>query len=230
MNANLKEISNFIKKNKSYSDFNLVDNFLLNLNFTKINFKNNLKNNLVGGNLDIIEANTDNSLDAVKPVIHTYTIKKGTLLYHTTLNKKESNKHSNFNQDKSIDFFTPNYSIVTDKLYECSNNTQNGYIHVYKVIKDIPNIYIELFNDIKNIDNLTLHINEFCHKNQNYNGIGFFYPKNNIELFANNSAQSNEQIQSIIMDSELYYSEFCLSNLKDYIKYSHSQKCHNLNN
>ena len=35
---NLKEISNFIKKNNSYSDFNIVNNFLCKLNYTKLSF------------------------------------------------------------------------------------------------------------------------------------------------------------------------------------------------
>ena len=270
MNTNLKEISNFFKKNNSYSDFNLVDNFLLNLNFTKINFKKNL----IGGSNDIpipieiinpdlpqqmfdpnlpqqmfdpnlshqmVANNLPQQINNIQKIpdmylqnplytsdkIETYTIKEETILYHATSNKKGFNtNYLNLGQDKLINFFTPNFRLASDKIEGCSIDKQNGYIHVFKVIKDIPNIYVRLPYDIANDINSELLADEFCSKNQNYYGIGFFYHKNNIEMFSNNTPNSK---QFMTLDNQdQYYSEFGLCNPKPYLKYLYSQRCQSL--
>ena len=337
MNTNLKEISNFIKKNNSYSDFNLVNNFLLNLNFTKINFNKNLRgggdedgiiqqqkmiynnlppdmidtNNLPPGMIDtnnlppgMIEPNLqpgmiDDNLqpgmidpnlqpgmidDNLQPGmiddnlppgmiepnlqpgmidtnlppgmiynnlppgmsniqklpdmylqnppyttdrLETYTIREGTILYHATSNKKGFNtNYINLGQDKLINFFTPNFRLASDKIEGCSVDKQNGYIHVFRVVKDIPNIYVKLPYDIADDINSGLLANEFCSNNQNYYGIGFFYPKNNIEMFSNNIYQQSQP--NILDNPDQYYSEFGLCNPKPYLEYLYSQRCQSL--
>jgi hypothetical protein len=286
MSANLKEISNFIKKNNNYSDFNLVNNFLLNLNYTKINFKKNLtggnnqipietnnseqfmpetinnnfdyqqnmemmneQSNMSNENLnnenlnnenfqitnDQYVQNTQQNLNNYlqNPIesteqINTYTIKEGTILYHATSNKKGfDTKNLNLGNDKLINFFTPNFRLASDKIEGCSVDKQNGFIHVFKVIKDIPNIYVKLPYDIADDINSGILADEFCSKNQNYYGIGFFYPKNNIEMFSDNYNQ--QQTQYLTTDNiEQYYSEFGLCNPKPYLEYLYSQKCQSL--
>ena len=275
MNNNLKEISTFINKNNSYSDYNLVQDFLLNLNFTKMNFKNN---NLTGGANpppNVIDQNiiySEHNFEIQNPPIitqmtqmtqplninklpdmylqnppytsnqiNTYTIKEGTILYHATTNKKGFNTNElNLGQDKLINFFTPNFRLASDKIEGCSIDKQNGFIHVFRVIKDIPNIYIKLPYDIANDINTGLLASEFCSGNQNYYGIGFFYPKNNIEMFSNNSYQNNQNNQynqydqtqqfqtQILENSDQYYSEFGLCNPKPYLEYLYSQRCQSL--
>lgn len=285
MNTNLKEITTFINKNNSYSDYNLVQDYLLNLNFTKMNFKNN---NLTGGNTqpNVIDPsiindysgfeitnpefindevlNTEITNPDIMPnnmmlqmpqipqssnieklpdmylqnppytsnQINTYTIKEGTILYHATTNKKGFNTSElNLGQDKLINFFTPNFRLASDKIEGCSVDKQNGFIHVFRVVKDIPNIYIKLPYDIANDINTGTLANEFCSGNQNYYGIGFFYPKNNIEMFSNNSYQYNQsqQFQTQIMENpDQYYSEFGLCNPKPYLEYLYSQRCQSL--
>jgi len=301
MNSNLKEISTFIKKNNSYSDFNLVNNFLLNLNFTKINF--NKKKNLIGGAIDeegfIIDDFGNRILDEFgNPIrqdlqpenmafdnnlqpenmafdnnlqpenmafdnnlqpgtiglgndlqqqmmiekipdtylknppftsdqIDTYTITEGTILYHATSNKKGFNtNYLNLGNDKIINFFTPNFRLASDKIEGCSVDKQNGYIHVFKVKKDIPNIYVRLPYDIADDISSDLLANEFCSKNQNYYGIGFFYPKNNIEMFSNDINQYNKKLN--LDNPDLYYSEFGLCNPKPYLEYLYTQRCQSL--
>ena len=249
MSANLKEISTFIKKNNSYSDYNLVNNFLSNLNFTKLNSNNNL----IGGTEPFVESNNseqnkqtvDTFVQQVSntPQIqdiylqnppytteqaNTYTIKSGTILYHATTNKKGFNTNQlNLGQDKLINFFTPNFRLASDKIEGCSVDKQNGFIHVFRVIKDIPNIYIKLPYDIANDINAGALASEFCSGNQNYYGIGFFYPKNNIEMFSNDLYQNQHQ-NKIQSNPEQYYSEFGLCNPKPYLKYLYSQKCQSL--
>lgn len=268
MSANLKEISNFIKKNNNYSDFNLVNNFLINLNYTKINFKKNLmggnnhippemiNDNLIyhqnmvmmneQPNLNVIDnnnaqimnyqldpnaQNAQNIQNSIEPTeqINTYTIKEGTILYHATSNKKGfDTKNLNLGDDKLINFFTPNFRLASDKIEGCSVDKQNGFIHVFKVVKDIPNIYVKLPYDIADDINSGLLANEFCSKNQNYYGIGFFYPKNNIEMFSNNSYQQQQQQYLTTDNIEQYYSEFGLCNPKPYLEYLYSQRCQSL--
>jgi hypothetical protein len=302
MNSNLKEISTFIKKNNSYSDFNLVDNFLLNLNFTKIDF--NKKKNLIGGKeveelypnqgplpsyeetilnqgqlpqysyqgqqpsyeeailnqgplpqysyqeqqpsyreailnqgQDFQFQDQQNNINKLPDIylknppfttdkVETYTIKEGTILYHATSNKKGFNtNYINLGQDKLINFFTPNFRLASDKIEGCSVDKQNGYIHVFKVIKDIPNIYVKLPFDIADDINSGLLANEFCSSNQTYYGIGFFYPKNNIEMFSNNPYQYGQQLN---LNDEDMYSEFGLCNPKPYLQYLYTQKCQSL--
>ena len=166
--------------------------------------------------------------------INTYTIKEGTILYHATSNKKGFNTNElNLGQDKLINFFTPNFRLASDKIEGCSVDKQNGFIHVFRVIKDIPNIYIKLPYDIVNDINTGTLTSEFCYGYQNYYGIGFFYPKNNIEMFSNNSYQNQynqtQQFQTqILYNPEQYYSEFGLCNPKPYLEYLYSQRCQSL--
>lgn len=348
--SNLNEISNFIKNNQSFSDFNNVNNLFLNLNYTNLKTNTNLKSNNIfqSGGLGLSDLaktaleqakqqgtqfatqagtqfanqlsdqlsnqlseqlnnqlnnqlsnlqgevqntqlntdqntvdNTQNQLDfqnteqpiitdsindqmdnpmvnqmdnqmvnpmdnqMVNPMgkiqtlpdmylqnpgftsdyVNTYTIKEGTILYHATTNKKGFN--TNFlelGKDKLISFFTPNFRLASDKIEGCSVDKQNGYIHVFMVKKDIPNIYIKLPYDIADDINSGILANEFCSQNHNYFGIGFFYPKNNIEVFSN---QIPNQIPNQI-NEENYYSEFGLCNPRPYLEYLYSQRCQSL--
>ncbi len=288
MNTNLKEISTFIKKNNSYSDYNLVNDFMSNLNYTKINY-NNVNNNLFGGNgnnqlvayvpnqqisymqpdqqMPLMRENSQmpqfsqqmplmtqqmplmtqqmplmtqvSNIEKLPDMylqnpsytteeVNTYTIKEGTILYHATSNKKGFNKNQiDLGKDKLINFFTPNFRLASDKIEGCSIDKQNGFIHVFRVVKDIPNIYVKLPYDIANDINSGLLANEFCSANQNYYGIGFFYPKNNIEMFSNNPYQSTLNPQ-ILGNPDQYYSEFGLCNPKPYLEYLYSQRCQSL--
>ena len=323
MNKNLFEISNFIKKNDSFSDLKYVNNLLSNLNYTKISFKNknqkggvdtiqgnvglspeflasqeinrdeinNYDQNTYSANLinqqkmynatenlnyqdgianeayqQLIEAEKDlnlkklgynstldeyydantmliNSEDQVyndkiqrypnnrflnqpsfltSDITNTYTIPEGTILYHSSSNKQGFNeRYLKLGNDKLINFFTPHFRLASDRIQGCSLDNQNGFIHVFKVVKEIPNIYIRFPYDLaENIDSGILN-NEFCSQNQNYYGIGFFYPKNNIERFTDNNYNNLE-------NDGVYYSEFGLCNPKPYLEYLYSHKCMSL--
>ena len=168
-------------------------------------------------------------------LVHTYTIKEGTILYHATSNKRGFNtKYIELGNDKLINFFTPNFRLASDKIEGCSVDKQNGYIHVFRVVKPIPNIYIKLPYDIADDISSGKLANEFCTQNQNYYGIGFFYPKNNIEMFSNLQSEQiqTQQIQTQFPDiatlDSNYYSEFGLCNTKPFIEYLYSQRCQSL--
>ena len=232
MNTNLKEISNFIKKNDSFSDFNLVNNFLLNLNFTKMNFKKNL----TGGNNNVQplddtlfkqQSNINSlKLSNIEDKIKTYTIKKDTILYYATSNKKGfDDNYLNFGKDKLISFFTPNFILASDKIQHHSTDKENSYIHVFKVSNDITDIYPISSHVNKTDFDIESFENEFCSQNHNYNGIGFFYPKNNIEIFSTSIYQQMNSIDVVLENENLFCSEFGICNPKLYLKYLYSQKC-----
>ena len=301
--SNLNKISSFMEKNNYFSDFNHVNDLLLNLNYTNLKFnqkpKQKLSDHQYGGEGEqtniineqlpmqnqlvqdqlvlnqlvqdqlvqdqlvqdqlvqnqmvqdqlvqeqIVQEN--NSLKTPQDIylpnpkytsdqINTYTIKEGTILYHATVNKKGFNtNYIELGKDKLINFFTPNFRLASDKIEACSIDKQNGYIHVFKVKKDISNIYIKHPYDIADDINSGNLANEFCSQNQNYSGVGFFYPKNNIEMFSNNLTFKEETKQflptgiemGVGMDSQ-YYSEFGLCNPKLYLEYIYSQKCQTL--
>ena len=327
---NLLEIANFMKNNNNFSDFNLINEFLIDLNFTKYR-----SNNQTGGNAPVliqqteqmqqmqpqmqqmqpqmqpqiqpqmqpqmqqmqpqmqsqmqsqmqpqmketvrfnieeeiknIGENSDNlgindsecvyeriknsdgtyiqqkkcnqkivtmpDMFLPKPTflysgVNTYTIKKGTILYHATVNKRGFNPNEiKLGKDVLISFFTPNFRLASDKIEGCSIDKQKGFIHVFEVIADIPEIFIKLPYDTEEDINLDELKDNFCSGNKNYKGVGFFYPKNEIELFNNSVFNPRTQEMHENLDDLNYYSEFALCNPNDYLSYVYSQKCMSL--
>ncbi len=319
---NLKKISDFSKNNNNYSDFNLVSNLLLNLNFTK--YRSNKKSQVLkGGNIEgqmpldptqmipgvvpqiihsqmpldptqmmpspipqipgvILDQSQGQSINPMMGVssqgsiqenlvqgkkcreemiqnpdgtfikreicdnymsmfpnmylpkpnfvsgeIKTYTIPKGTVLYHSVDNKRGFNTNNiQLGNNGTIIFFTPNFRLASDRIQGCSIDKQKGYIHAFEVIQDIPNIYIKLPYDTSEDVSIETLKQEFCGGTGSYNGVGFFYPKNEIELF-NKTILSSESIVTSLTE-EYFYSEFGLCNPTPYIKYLYSQKCQSL--
>lgn len=294
---NLLNVIDFIKKNNTYSDYSIIDNFMSNLNFTKYRFKKNL-NNLLGGageNLpeltvqpyltvqpdlaaqpEILEldnqidnlssgqyipneneqciykkiTNPDGSVVSQKicgekiitmPDIFlpkpsfvssetsTYTIKKGTILYHATVNKRGfDTKEIKLGKDKLIAFFTPNFRLASDKIEGCSIDKQKGFIHAFEVKVDIPDIYIKLPYDTEDDLDLDTLRDTFCNGKEYYKGVGFFYPKNEIELFNNSILNPRTTEMHENLDDDNYYSEFAICSPNDYMNYAFSQKCDGL--
>lgn len=169
--------------------------------------------------------------DFVTDEIKTYTIKKGTILYHSVTNKRGFNTQNiQLGKDKIILFFTPNFRLASDKIEGCSIDKQKGYIHVFEVNQDIPNIFVKLpYDTDEDISMETLH-DQFCSGSRQYNGVGFFYPKNEIEIFSNTMMNSLNQTQTQLqgISEENFYSEFGLCNPTPYLNYLYSQKCQSL--
>ena len=158
---------------------------------------------------------------------NTYTIKAGTILYHAATNKRGFNTHNiELGNDRVILFFTPNFRLASDRIEGCSVNKQKSYIHVFKVKQDIPNICVKLpYDTSDDISPESLH-NQFCSSGK-YSGVGFFYPKNEIELFSNMMYNSNSNFQGSNVENE-FYSEFGLCNPTPYLEYLYSQKCESI--
>jgi hypothetical protein len=156
--------------------------------------------------------------------VNTYTIPEGTILYHATTNKKGFNTYElDLGQNKELLFFTPNFRLASDKIQGCSIDKQNGYIHVFKVKRDIPNIYIKNPYDI-NDDINSNFLREFYCEDGKYFGIGFFYPINNIQMFSN-AERFDETSQ---LDFKKHYSEYAICNPKSFLEYLYTQRCESL--
>lgn len=232
----LKEISNFSKNNKSYSDLNIVNNLLSNTNFTK--YKSNNKNLQLGGNNIVSESLVDftendisthvltdptNPTNPTNPIDNTkvnsnenninnslintpietgiktkniHTIKEGTVLYLVL-----TDKLNNISDIELKSFFTPNFRLATDKINNYIDKNK-GYIYTFIVKKDIPNIIIKSFNSMDKID---------TNIDNQYNGMGFIYPKNEIEAFSASLFNTVENPSSNLNELDTY-SQFILSN------------------
>jgi hypothetical protein len=161
--------------------------------------------------------------------INTYTIRKGTIMYHATVNKRGfDTREIRLGKDKLISFFTPNFRLASDKIEGCSIDKQKGFIHVFEVKTDIPDIFIKLPYDTDEDLNLDELKDKFCNANEYYKGVGFFYPKNEIELFNNSIFNQRTQEMHENLDDDSYYSEFALCAPNDYLTYLYSQKCMSL--
>lgn len=309
-NNNLTNILDFMKKNNDFSDYNFINNFIYNLNFTKYKFhklqiggypntpdtdadkmtetdkiieqdddveiqqdddtgeiqeddekiiqkddgyesdvreindcvykqKQNLNGTITTEKICTKKIMTMPDIFLPKPQFmesgeNTYTIKKGTILYHSTDSKRGFNtKEIRLGKDNLISFFTPNFRLASDKIQGCSIDKQKGFIHVFEVKTDIPNIYVKLPYDTDDDIDLDELKNTFCNGQNYYKGVGFFYPKNEIEMF-NNAIQQTQEIQETedtqdsFLDDENYYSEFALCLPGDYLEYLYSQKCMSL--
>ena len=178
--------------------------------------------------VDKISRMNDSNLvkpDFISDEIKTYTIEKGTILFFSTVDKRGFNTntiklHGNESKDL-ISFFTPNFRLASDKIQGCSVEKQKGYIHVFRVKQEIPNIFIKLPYDTDDDISLDNLFSKFCTGSNSYNGIGFFYPKNEIETF------NNIQTGGSLSDNN-YYSEFGLCNPGPFLEYLYTQKCMSL--
>ncbi len=182
--------------------------------------------------------------DFVTNEVKTYTIQKGINLYYASDNKKGFNPNNiQLGNDNLISFFTPNFKLASDRIGACNINNPNGYIHVFEVIQDIPNIYVKLPYDTDYDYTLSSLYDKFCAGSTQYNGVGFFYPKNEIEIFSKvitnpyeyqqNQLQNQLQNQNFNLGFQAlpennFYSEFGICNPTPYLKYLYSCKCQGL--
>jgi hypothetical protein len=168
----------------------------------------------------------------ITDTIETYTIPVGTILFYSSTEKRGFNTTSLQlngadylnNSLEKISFFTPNFRLASDKIQGCSIDKQKGYIHTFRVTREIPDIFIKLPYDTNEDISLPELHKEFCEGTNKYTGVGFFYPKNEIDSFNNmTNANTTQEI-----GGENYYSEFYLCNPRPYLEYMYSQKCMSL--
>lgn len=143
----------------------------------------------------------------------TYTITKGTILYHGSKSKETFNPYNiKLGSSNLIVFFSPDQELAARTYGSCSNfPVENGYLHEFRVTRDIENIIILSVYDLDNTDTIKKFEDRFCSRNNVYDmildGIGFFYPSDAKE------------------SPETYTSEFALCNPKSYLEYIGTQRC-----
>jgi len=155
--------------------------------------------------------------------INTFTIKSGTILYHASKIRGFNPNEIKLGKDNLISFFTPNFKLASFKVKGCDLDELNSYIHTFEVVKDIRNIFVKLPYTTGNI-NINDLKNEFC-TNKIYNGVGFFFPKNDIEIFNNALIDGNSLELEKLPNNDYYYSEFALCNPNEWLKYLVSHSC-----
>lgn len=165
---------------------------------------------------DPVKFNTNAYLPLPNVNVQPYTIKAGTILYCGSLNKDVGEITASQIQTRdgnALSFFTPNFRLAFDRIGGCSIHPDKSYIHAYEAKQDITNIFIKhdfitsmTFDDIQN---------NIC-SNSKYNGVGFFYPANEIEHF---NAQHGMGTPSRM------YAEFFLCNPFSFIAHLNTQKC-----
>jgi len=220
---NLNSILKFININNNFSDFNLVQNYINSLNFNKFR----------GGYINIDEINeqynNNNNSDTENNkninIDEKYTIKEGTILFHASKNKSINTNKVKVGDVNLYAYFTNNLNTAsnTTKLFESNEK----YIHVFKVKKNIDNFVF----DISNYNhNNSIQINQYggiCFKYPNENRIQRFKNNLNIDMHTNQNLNMNTN-QNLNMNSNKNL-EIALFNLKDNLEYLYSLNCENIN-
>jgi hypothetical protein len=169
---------------------------LVNINLKKSDKNNDLElkmllkeynmlhnTNLYGGNTEEAEP-ASTKLQYMNPSkMTTYTIKRGTILYHASTTKETFNPFviKLGENGKLVAFFTPNRDHALSYIKNCTEfPEERGFIHMFKVNEDITDIMIVSPYDtnftLENIEN------NFCSRTHDplLNGVGIFYPKEGV--------------------------------------------------
>jgi hypothetical protein len=163
-------------------------------------------------------------------------IPKGTILYHS--HKKRNGFNQNrlkFGDTSLITFFTPNFRLASDNIGGCSlEDKEQGYIHAFEVKEDITNIYIAFPDSADKDLGLEELSTKFCGGLGQYNGVGFYYPINEIELFSKMGDYLNTTEPTLppnsnnirkLNNENLFYKEYALCNPDAFLKYLYTHKC-----
>lgn len=156
-----------------------------------------------------------------------YTIPAGKILYHGSIDKKTFDPFKIKLSDSTLSaFFSPYKGFASDYIMRCSAYpAQNGYIHAFRVKKDIDKILILSPYELKNRDNVLAEIdNKFCKREPNkedMNGIGFFFPEKDLDNFAGDIEKHLPTGAQLDPNN----GEFALCNPREYLEYINTQEC-----
>lgn len=152
-----------------------------------------------------------------------YTIPKGTILFHGTLYKESFNPYDiRLGEDKLVSYFSPNKRLAADYIVGCAlYPTRAGYIHKFRVKKDIKQIMI--ISTFEKKPNWTLSYLEetFCSRKFRIqlDGIGFFFPRrDDMDSFVDQGYNTGENRIS-------FDAEFAICNPNEYLEYVSTERC-----
>ena len=144
-----------------------------------------------------------------------YKIPKGTILYHGSLTKEAFNPYDiRLGDDRLVSYFSPNKSLAADYIVGCAlYPTKSGFLHKFRVKKDIEKILIVSTHDKQAHWSLEFLEDSFCSRKFRIqlDGIGFFFPTG---------------IEDETYDNNQYFdSEFAICNPDEYLEYVSTQRC-----
>ena len=174
------------------------------------------KNNIGGAYIDKPIANQCDSFNYVEPSkTQLYTIPRGTILYHGSLDRESFNPYNiKLSDDKLVAYFSPNKRLSADYIIGCAiYPIKRGFLHKFRVKKNIEKLLIISSYEKKNHWTLKNIDNSFCSRRHNMqlDGIGFFFPKK----FEQAGGANN-----IAFDAE-----FAICNPDDCLEYVSTQAC-----
>lgn len=144
-----------------------------------------------------------------------YKIPKGTILYHGSLTKEAFNPYDiRLGEDRLVSYFSPNKGLAADYIVGCAlYPTKSGFLHKFRVKKDIEKILIVSTHDKQAHWSLEFLEDSFCSRKFRIqlDGIGFFFPTG---------------IEDQSYDNNKYFdSEFAICNPNEHLEYVSTQRC-----
>jgi hypothetical protein len=146
----------------------------------------------------------------------TYTIPKGTILFHGSMNIDTFDPFDIQLADVDLAYFSQNRKFAADHIMSCSNYPlQRGYLHAFRVKEDIPKVVI--MSIFKRREEWTMNwlYDHFCSgkSHPRYRGVGFFFPRGG-------KKSATEDAGNPAFDSE-----FILCNPSEYLEYINTSRC-----
>ena len=152
-----------------------------------------------------------------------YSIPKGTILYHGSLNKESFNPYDiRLGEDRLVSYFSPNKRLAADYIIGCAiYPTKSGYLHRFRVKKDIEKILIISTHEKQSHWTLSFIEDSFCSRKFRIqlDGIGFFFPRRDEKDFTA-IQKGDDSVKRLAFDSE-----FAICNPNEYLEYVSSQRC-----
>jgi len=151
-----------------------------------------------------------------------YTIQRGTVLYHGSLYKESFNPFDiRLGEDKLVSYFSPNKRLAADYIVGCAlYPTRSGYIHKFRVKKNIEKIMIVSTFEKKANWTLSYIEDTFCSRKFRIqlDGIGFLFPRRDEQqLYNPTSIQEDPRVS--------FDAEFAICDPNEYLEYISTQRC-----
>ena len=173
--------------------------------------------------MNINQDNSNFGLNYVAPSeTKLFSIPKGTLLYHGSLNKESFNPFDiRLGDDRLVSYFSQSKRLAADYIIGCAlYPTKSGFLHKFIVKKDITKILIISPHERQSHWTLRFIEDSFCSRKFRIqlDGIGFFFPKRHERDFSIEG--QNPQNRRLAFDSE-----FAVCNPNEFLEYVSTQRC-----
>ena len=149
----------------------------------------------------------DKNLNYMEPSKTTlFTIPKGSLLYHGSLNKESFNPYDiRLGDDKLVSYFSPNKRLAADYIVGCAlYPNKAGFLHKFRVKKDIEKILIISTHEKQAHWTLSCIDESFCSRKFRIqlDGIGFFFARRDEKDFT--AIQQGEHLAKNFLNNNIW--------------------------